>query len=42
MVDYLDEEIVKYEDLDDEGKDRCLLLSNLITAALFLVLSLFF
>ena len=40
LIDYVDEDIVTFDDLDDEEKDQCLVLSNLITAALFLITSL--
>lgn len=40
MIDYTDEEIVSFEDLEDEEKDVCLLLADVICAVLFLVLSL--
>ena len=39
MIDYIDEDIPTFDDLDDEDKDRCLFLSNLITAALFILTS---
>lgn len=39
MIDYVDEDIPSFDDLDDEEKDRCLFLSNLLTAALFIVTS---
>ena len=42
MIDFTDEDIVRYEDLDEEDQDRCLLLSNSITALLFLVTALLF
>ena len=37
MIDYMDEDITTFDDLDDEEKDRCLFLSNLITAGLFIL-----
>ena len=39
MIDYVDEDITSFDDLDDEEKDRCLFLSNLITAVLFILTS---
>ncbi|MBQ8094172.1 MAG: hypothetical protein IJ242_11430 [Clostridia bacterium] len=39
LIDYTDEDIPTFDDLDDEEKDRCLFLSNLITAALFVITS---
>ena len=35
MIDYVDEPIVTWEDLDDEEKDSSLVVSNLICAVLF-------
>ena len=40
MIDYTDEEIVSFEDLEDEEKDVCILLADVICAALFLLISL--
>lgn len=40
MIDYTDEEIVSFEDLEDEEKDVCILLADIICAALFLLISL--
>lgn len=37
IIDYIDEDIPTFDDLDDEDKDRCLFLSNLITAVLFIL-----
>ncbi len=40
MIDYTDEEIVSFEDLEDEEKDVCILLADIICAVLFLLISL--
>jgi len=40
MIDYTDEEIVSFEDLEDEEKDVCILLADVICAVLFLLISL--
>lgn len=39
MSDYTDEEPVSFEDLEDEEKDFCSLMCNVINVAVFLVLS---
>ena len=39
MIDYIDEQPVTFDDLDDAEKDVCCLLSDLACAAVFLVLS---
>ena len=39
MMDYTDEEIVSFDELEDDEKDICSLLANLICFALFLILS---
>lgn len=41
MADYVDEEIVDFDDLEDEEKDRVSFLTNILCALLFLILSLF-
>ena len=35
MIDYVDEDVIDYDELDDSEKDLCLLLSDLITCILF-------
>ncbi len=40
MIDYTDEEIVSFEDLEDEEKDVCILLADIICCVIFLALSL--
>ena len=39
MMDYTDEEIVSFDELEDDEKDICSLLANLICFVLFLILS---
>ena len=39
MIDYVDEPIVSFDDLEDSEKDLTLLISNLITTVIFAVLS---
>ena len=39
MIDYIDEQPVTFDDLDDAEKDVCCLLSDLACAAVFLVVS---
>ena len=39
MIDFVDEEPISFEELSDEEKDLTLLISNLITTALFVVAS---
>lgn len=39
MIDYTDEEIVSFEDLEDDEKDVCILLADIICCVLFGVLS---
>lgn len=41
MSDYVDEEIVAFDDLDDEEKNVCLLYANIACALIFLVISFF-
>ena len=42
MIDYVDEPPpVTFEELDDDGKDVCILGADLFCCAVFLVLSLF-
>ena len=40
IADYLDHKPVSFEELENEEKDFCLILSNLIVAAILLILSL--
>ena len=40
MIDYVDEPVVSFEELSDEEKDLTLLISNLITMALFIAAAL--
>ena len=37
MADYIDEEPVSFEELESDERDACLLVSNLIAAALFII-----
>ena len=39
MMDHIDEEIVSFDELEDDEKDFCSLLANLICFLIFLVLS---
>jgi len=39
MIDHIDEEIVNFDDLEDNEKDVCILLADLICMALFFILS---
>ncbi len=41
MADHIDDDIVKFDDLDKEEQDVCVLLTDLILAAVCLVLALF-
>ncbi len=41
MADHIDDDIVKFEDLDKEVQDVCVLLTDLILAVVCLVLALF-
>ena len=41
MIDYVDEDIITFEELTDDEKDKTLFIANLITAALFFITSLF-
>lgn len=41
MIDYVDEEIVSFDELEDDEKDLCLFFANLICCILFLLGSLF-
>ena len=40
MIDFVDEDVIDYDELEDEEKDLCLLLSNAITVLLFIAASL--
>lgn len=40
MIDYTDEEIVSFEDLEDEEKDVCILIADVVCAVIFLLISL--
>lgn len=41
MSDHVDEEVVAFDDLDEEDQNLCLLLADAITALLFFAISLF-
>ena len=41
MADHIDDDIVKFDDLDKEEQDVCVLLTDLILAAVCLVLAIF-
>lgn len=41
LSDHVDEEIVAFDDLDEEEQNQCLLFADAITAVLFLLISLF-
>ena len=41
LSDHVDDEITAFDDLDDDEQNLCLLLADVITAALFFVISLF-
>ena len=41
MIDYVDEEPVQYDDLEDDEQHLCLFLADLICAVVFLVISFF-
>ena len=40
MIDFVDEEIVSFDELENEEKDICLLFANLICCVIFLIASL--
>ena len=42
MIDHVDDEIIPFDELEPDEKDICLLLSNLICAAIFLIASVVF
>ena len=39
MSDYTDEEVISFDDLDDDDKNQCLLIANLACALIFLIIS---
>ena len=39
MADHIDDEIISFEELEDDEKDACLLVSNLLCVVIFLVAS---
>ena len=41
MTDHIDDDIVKFDDLDKEGQDICVLLTDLILAVICLAFALF-
>ena len=41
MADYIDEEVVSFDELDDDEKDACRFLADIACALIFLVLSFF-
>ena len=42
LIDYTDEDIVKYDELDPEDQDKCLLIANTATTVLFFITALLF
>ena len=41
MADYIDEEVVSFDELDDDEKDTCRFIADIACALIFLVLSFF-